>query len=124
MAQRDFKFIIVDDEKAARYLIRHVIEEHYPSANISEAADGEAALQLYDKYGADLMVIDHHMPFLSGTELVKTLRERKAAIPLVMVSNHSNVKSDAMYAGLTYFVDKRNLLHQLTEFLPVLLPKR
>ena len=73
--------------------------------------------------GADLMVIDQQMPFLSGTELVKLLRERKAAIPLVMVTNHPQAKSDAMFAGLTYFVDKGDLQHQLTEFLPVLLPK-
>lgn len=123
MDKRTFKFIIVDDELPSRFLIRQIVEEHYPSASILEAMDGRAALKLYDEQGADLMVIDHHMPFLSGTELVKLLRERKAAIPLVMVTNHPEVKSDAMFAGLTYFVDKGDLQHQLTEFLPVLLPK-
>jgi two-component system response regulator DctR len=123
MNKRNLKFIIVDDELPSRFLIRQIVEEHYPSASIAEATDGRAALKLYDEQGADLMIIDYHMPFLSGTELVKLLRERKAAIPLVMVTNHPQVKSDAMFAGLTYFVDKGDLQHQLTEFLPVLLPK-
>jgi DNA-binding NarL/FixJ family response regulator len=124
MVQRHLKFIIVDDEKASRYLLRNIIEEQYPAAIISEANDGEAAIDLFEKEGADLMFIDQQMPFSSGTDLVKKLRDRKATIPLVMVTNHPDAKSEAMYAGLTFFVDKQDLPHKLTKFLPLLLPKR
>ena len=40
---------------------------------------GQEALRLYEKSGADLMVIDHDLPLLNGADLVRELRTRKAA---------------------------------------------
>ena len=105
-------------------MIRHVILRQYPDAEISEAADGEAALQLYVAGGADLMVIDHMIPLLNGTDLIRELRTRKAGIPLVMVSNLPQAKDEAMTAGATCFLDKKSINPTLGYFLPGLLPPR
>jgi CheY-like chemotaxis protein len=118
-------FIIADDDHELRFMIRHVISRLYPDAEISEAADGEAALELYLNGGADLMVIDHLIPRLNGTELIRELRTRKAGIPLVMVSNHPEAKEEAMTAGATCFLDKKTINPNLGYFLPALLsPKK
>lgn len=105
-------------------MIRHVILRQYPNAQISEAADGEAALQLYVDGGADLMVIDHLIPRLNGTELIRELRTRRAGIPLVMVSNMPQAKDEAMTAGATCFLDKKSINPNLGYFLPGLLPPK
>jgi CheY-like chemotaxis protein len=69
-------FIIVDDDRDVRYFIRRVILRQFPGAGISEAGDGQQALRLYEKLGADLMVIDHDLPLLNGADLVRELRTR------------------------------------------------
>lgn len=106
-------------------MIRHVILRQYPDAEISEAADGEAALQLYVDGGADLMIIDHLIPLMNGTELIRELRTRKAGIPLIMVSNLPEAKAEAITAGATCFLNKKSINPDLGYFLPALLsPKR
>lgn len=118
-------FIIADDDHELRFMIRHVILRHYPHAEISEAADGTEALRLYVDGGADLMVIDHMIPNLNGTELIRELRSLKAGIPLVMVSNLPEAKEEAMTAGATCFLDKKTINPNLGYFLPALLaPKK
>ncbi|HZQ46207.1 MAG TPA: response regulator transcription factor [Verrucomicrobiae bacterium] len=114
-------FIIADDDHELRFMIKHVILREYPDAEISEAADGEEALQLYITGGADLMVIDHKIPRLNGTDLIRELRTRKAGIPLVMVSNLPEAKEEAMTAGATCFLDKKSINPNLGYFLPALL---
>ncbi len=118
-------FIIADDDHELRFMIRRVILREYPDAEISEAANGEEALQLYADGGADLMIIDHMIPRLNGTELIRELRTRHASIPLVMVSNMPEAKDEAMTAGATCFIDKKTLNPNLGYFLPALLsPKK
>lgn len=116
-------FIIADDDHDLRFFVRRILQREFPAAKISEAANGEEALQLYDTDGADLMVIDHQIPFLNGTELIRKLRARSASIPLVMASNHPEARDAAMTAGATCFVEKKSLDSQLTYFLPALVPK-
>ncbi len=102
-------------------MIRYIILRGYPDAEISEAADGETALQLYVDGGADLMIIDHLIPGLNGTELIRELRTRKVGIPLVMVSNLPEAKDEAITAGATCFLNKKSLNPDLGYFLPALL---
>src|SRR5271169_2110579 len=77
------RFIIADDDPDLRFFVRRIILKVYPDATVAEAANGEEALEMYDQKGADLMVIDHMIPFLNGTDLIRKLRARKVSIPLV-----------------------------------------
>jgi len=99
-------FIIVDDDKDVRYFIRRVIQRRFIGVEIGEASDGLEALRLFEHGGADLMVIDHNLPLLSGTDLVRELRARNTTIPIVMVSSFPAVRAEAMTAGATSFVSK------------------
>jgi DNA-binding response OmpR family regulator len=114
--------IIVDDDADSRDLIRRVIVKVVPGARISEAGDGEQALSLFETAGADLMVVDHKLPRMSGTELIQELRARRAAIPLAMLSNHPGAREEAMKAGATFFADKGALRSSFEYYLPALLP--
>jgi CheY-like chemotaxis protein len=99
-------FIIVDDDKDVRYFIRRVIQRRFTRVEIGEASDGLEALRLFEHGGADLMVIDHNLPLLSGTDLVRELRARNTTIPIVMVSSFPAIREEAMTAGATVFVSK------------------
>lgn len=124
MSRSNNRFIIADDNPDERFFVRRIILKVYPDAKVSEAANGEEALEMFDKGGADLMVIDHMIPYLNGTDLIRRLRARKVAIPLVMVSNLPQAKDDAMTAGATCFLDKAKLQPDLGYYLPAMLPER
>ena len=121
MAQTNRHFIVVDDDKDVRYLVRRVVLRSFPTATISEAADGNEALQLFEGAGADLMIIDHDLPKMTGAELISVLRARAVKIPLVLMSNFSAMGNIAMEVGATSFVDKREINPCLGDYLPTLL---
>jgi CheY-like chemotaxis protein len=114
-------FIIVDDDKDVRYFIRRVIRRRFPSVEIGEASDGVEALRLFEHGGADLMVIDHNLPSMSGADLVRELRARNATLPIVMVSSFPAAREEAMRAGATSFVSKDEINPALGEQLANLL---
>ena len=114
-------FIIVDDDKDVRYFIRRVIQRRFVGVEIREAGDGVEALRLFEHGGADLMVIDHNLPSMSGADLVRELRSRKAILPIVMVSSFSAARDEAMAAGATTFVCKDEINPALADQLVNLL---
>ena len=113
-------FIVVDDDKDMRYLVRRVILRSFPEARVTEAGDGLEALRLFENHGADLMIVDHNLPNLDGAELIRELRAREVKIPLVMMSNFAAVSDLAMAAGATSFVDKGEIHPCLEDYLPTL----
>ena len=61
------------------------------------AADGEAAMSLWEKQGADLVVLDLMLPKLSGTEVCRRIRVR-SAVPIIMLTARGS--EDDVVAGL------------------------
>jgi two-component system, OmpR family, response regulator RegX3 len=77
------RVLVVEDEEsfsdALSYMLRR---EGY---EVEVAADGHAALQTFDRGGADLVLLDLMLPGLSGTEVCRELRSR-SHVPIIMVT--------------------------------------
>lgn len=72
---RSVKILVTDDSPPTRHLIRNVLSSHL--YQISEAVDGEQALQILKQQpDIDLLIVDHTMPGMSGFELTKLLRQQ------------------------------------------------
>ena len=117
MSQTTPNFIIVDDEREVRLSIRRVMARCFESAQIFEATSGQEALKLYESHGADLMIIDHHIPALDGLSLVRFLRAQDVKIPLVLISSNPQLEKESSAAGATRFLHKRQLRESLEESL-------
>ncbi len=54
------------------------------------------------------LMIDVHMPDMSGLELLQWLQDRKAAPPAILMTSHASegVKSEALRLGAREFLDK------------------
>ena len=62
--------IIVDDEPAARSMLRKIITEHCPMVNlIDEAQDVKSAVKLINKHTIDIVFLDIEMPEENGFAL-------------------------------------------------------
>jgi CheY-like chemotaxis protein len=63
---------------------------------VIEAGSAEEALRLVEQgQSFDLLVTDHLMPGLSGTELVQELRDRNPDLPALVVSGYAEVEGVA-----------------------------
>ena len=103
------KILVVDDEPDARFLLRYAFER--AGHEVSEAANGQAALQAIADSRPDLVVTDVMMPVMDGVELIRRLRANPdtAHIPILCVSGNRELASEADLA-LDKFGDLSNLI--------------
>jgi two-component system, OmpR family, response regulator RegX3 len=77
------RILIVEDEIALAEPLAYLLEiEGYETAH---AADGDAAVDMFEQQGADLVLLDLMLPGRSGTEVCKTIR-RTSKVPIIMVT--------------------------------------
>ncbi|MGK9165741.1 response regulator [Inquilinus limosus] len=87
MADPAAAILIVDDDETNRYtLARRLRREGYE--DLTEAADGAAALALLRSRRFDLVLLDIMMPGMDGYEVLRTLKLDPALsdIPVIMIS--------------------------------------
>ncbi|MES1218079.1 MAG: LytTR family DNA-binding domain-containing protein [Bacteroidota bacterium] len=69
-----YNAIIIDDEPAARRLMKNLLGEHRAIVNvISEAGNGRDAIQKIEELKPDLIFLDIQMPDLTGFEVIEKL---------------------------------------------------
>lgn len=69
-----FKAIVIDDEPAARRLLKSLLLEHDGVVElIAEAGNGKEALQLIQQLKPDVIFLDIQMPDLTGFEVIEKL---------------------------------------------------
>ena len=78
--------LVVDDEEPIRDVISAILGQH--GYRVTTAADGAEATAGFAKHAGDiqLVVLDYHMPNLSGAVLAKVLRHINPEVQILMVS--------------------------------------
>jgi two-component system chemotaxis response regulator CheY len=97
------RVLIVDDSATARAQARFAVEEAGLGGRalvVAEADDGVDALRQLAGDDVDLLVVDLHMPTLSGLELLAFWRQRaradaRAVVVSTDVSPHDRAKAAA-----------------------------
>jgi DNA-binding NarL/FixJ family response regulator len=76
-------------------------QQHF--AVIGEAADGDEALDRCSDLGPDAVVLDLHMPGMSGTEVARQLREADPSLVIVAYTAdpHSSDKNELESLGVS-----------------------
>ena len=70
-----FKAIVIDDEPAARRLIKNLLQEHKDVVEvIGEAGNGREAIEKIESLTPDLIFLDIQMPDLTGFEVIEKLQ--------------------------------------------------
>ncbi len=82
--------LVADDEE----LIRWSLVEHLgKNANVTEAPDGQAALDLIEAEHPDLILLDLKMPRMTGLEVLENLRQREVDIPVIVITAYGGLDS-------------------------------
>ena len=79
-----FNIMIVEDDANQRKLMQSVLLQY--GYTVTQAGDGQEALDLLDKKHVDLIILDIMMPKMDGFEFTSTLRQSGCNIPILMVS--------------------------------------
>jgi putative two-component system response regulator len=78
------RILVIDDETVIRGLVMEILESS--GHDIVGAESAEEALTFLDDDDFDLVVSDVIMPGLSGLELLEAVHERRASLPVVLVT--------------------------------------
>ena len=93
LIQSRIRMAVVDDDEAVRDALAALIETYgFDVRTFSSGADfleGHAAEPVH------CMVIDHHMPVLTGLDVLQTLRECGDTTPVILITG---VPNSALYA--------------------------
>lgn len=85
------KVLIADDTKNIRILLTKCLEiEGY---QVITANDGLQALDLFNREHFVLAFLDIKMPELSGTEVLKKIRERGIKTPVIIITAYATIKN-------------------------------
>lgn len=82
------KILIVDDDKNICELLRLYIEKEGFEAAI--AYDGETAIEIFDSFLPDLMLLDIMLPGLDGWQVCREIR-KKSSKPIIMLTAKGEV---------------------------------
>jgi two-component system chemotaxis response regulator CheY len=77
-------------------------------SEITEAADGEQALQLFGQGTFDLVLTDWNMPHRTGLEVLEGIRAAGSQVPVVMITTEAEKRRvlDAIRAGVSDYLIK------------------
>jgi DNA-binding response OmpR family regulator len=85
------RVMVVDDEPRIRtYLNRSLSAQGH---TVSEAADGQAALDELEMHDFDLMLLDLAMPGCDGIAVLSALRRREDSPPVIVLSAATDVSA-------------------------------
>lgn len=106
------KILIVDDEASIRRALKNILENEKYS--ISEAANGDEALETIGEESFDAILLDIKMPGMDGMEVLEKLMDITDA-PIIMISGHGTIETavDAIKKGAYDFIVKPPDLNRL-----------
>jgi CheY-like chemotaxis protein len=115
---------LAEDHQEMRYMCCWILKSAFPEAELVEFENGRAAWEYLQDHAPDVLVTDHGMPYMDGTDLTRTLRAHGQDFPVIMMSGSLMNIQEAYEAGVDEFLEKDHLLTRLPAAIERLLSKR
>ncbi len=81
--------VVEDDQALAAFLRRGLEGEGY---GVDVAGDGDEAHRMAVVYDYDLLILDLNLPRMDGVDVLKRLREKKASLPVLILTSRNQVE--------------------------------
>ncbi len=94
------KILVVDDEAGIRMGIKRGLRNlkvSFPfhddnfEYDIIEAETGEQAIELIDKGGIDIVLLDNKLPGIEGVEVLQYIKEKKFDLAVMMITSYASI---------------------------------
>ncbi|MEV0581459.1 response regulator transcription factor [Nonomuraea sp. NPDC050310] len=77
------RVLVVEDEESFSDALSYMLRKE--GFEVSVASTGPEALEIFDRSGADMVLLDLMLPGLPGTEVCRSLRQR-SKVPVIMLT--------------------------------------
>ncbi|TXT22471.1 MAG: cheY [bacterium] len=109
MADKNMKFLVVDDFSTMRRIVRNLLKE-LGYTNVDEAEDGSVGLQKLKGGNFQFVVTDWNMPVMTGIELVRAIRADATLkhLPVLMITAEAKKENiiEAAQSGASGYIVK------------------
>lgn len=109
MADKNIKFLVVDDMSTMRRIVRSILKE-IGFDNVEEAEDGVDGLNKLRSGKFDFVISDWNMPNMDGLEMLKAIRadDTLKSLPVMLVTAEAKKENiiEAAKAGASGYVVK------------------
>ena len=106
--------LMVDDSPFMLKILAQILEEAGNFDLVGTAIDGRQAVRYVSMLSPDLVLLDLHMPGLSGIQATRYIKNREHPPVVIIVSSDDSSKATAELAGADAFVSKGgNLRHRM-----------
>ncbi len=104
--------LVEDEEKLARFVELELTHEGY---QVEKAFDGRTGLDMAEKGGYDLLLLDIMLPGLNGLEVLRRLRKNDDHVPVIMLTARDAVmdKVTGLDMGADDYVTKPFSIEEL-----------
>lgn len=105
-ADRAWQFLVVDDHRLNRLLVKQVLLNAWPHSTVVEAENGAQALALWHEQRFDLVFMDMLMPVMDGVQATQAIRQSftsQGLAPVIGLTANVNPQDLARFkdAGLS-----------------------
>lgn len=108
-ANKDMNILVVDDFNTMRRIVKNILKQ-LGFDKVSEAENGQRALEVLKKDRFDFVVTDWNMPVMTGLDLLKAIKadEQLKHIPVMMVTAEAQQQNivEAVKAGASNYIVK------------------
>lgn len=84
---KNHSILYVEDEPEIQKNITEYLESYFGRVHV--ASDGKEALEVYDTQHPDALLLDINLPFISGLEVAKQIRQEDQTVKIVMLTAHT-----------------------------------
>ncbi len=112
-AENHHQILLVEDENGLRELLADYLESC--GYLVSQAKDGQTALELLEKQGFHLIISDLEIPRVNGFKIAGYVQEHLPHIPVIFITGYASVEAavEAMRLGAFDFQEKPISLERL-----------
>ena len=92
------RILIVEDDRAVQKALKRLFESQGYSVEIR--ADGKSALEAFRTVAPTAIVLDLHLPVMSGKDVCREIKQQLSTLPIVVLSAATDVTDKVLLLEL------------------------
>ena len=111
------RILIADDHAVVAEGLRHLLSAQADMEVVALAENGREAVRIAFEALPDVVLMDHAMPLLNGTEAARLIRERGGQTRVIMLSMYSDAVHvyRALQAGASGYIIKKSVAKEVVD---------
>lgn len=109
------RILVVDDDATLVSLLKRYFQMKYSTeASIETALNGKDALEIFDRFEPELVILDHMMPKMDGMHVLDEMRKRPNGKNVkILIYSAFDLRREAGAHGANAFMQKPATVDQM-----------